>query len=350
MGFLAVCRQCFLFSGSIFYLLYAVLVFLISVLKLDQMRVRATESGAQDATLPPLPGELGRAFKFDPTSGIAARLLAATLHVLSFDFFQHLVELTLRFIRFAFVMGDRPSFLVSLRRYFTFYMVIIPLPAAFLAPVLHLQRRPDEHLLVAVVLLILVNAIGDVISVRLTLKNFEKLEFKQMSLDDTSAERFWTSAGNEALYYLNVLKGALYALGVLAIVLAISSVLFGIQIGEYDFSLSHSALAGAWHRAINFPALALEPYWFRGEAGPFGSMGIPGLFLYGVVTFIPIIMLFALAAVWLMLLPLRIAVNLPAGRIPRIISSEAAVIMLCFVVTHLTHFDVFGLLKQIWTV
>jgi hypothetical protein len=119
--------------------------------------------------------------------------------------------------------------------------------------------------------------------------------------------------------------------------------LYGVQIGQFDFALSIDFALNAWKRIVSFPGLAFELYWFRGQPGPFGLAGIPGLFLYGLTTFIPTIMLCSLALLWLFLLPFRVAVNLPTGRLQRIIASEFAVIVICVLVSYVFRLNVLGL-------
>jgi hypothetical protein len=346
-----VCKDCLLFNGSVLYLLYGLVVLAASLTPFDlatrAQNVRHEQAGA---TVPPLVGELGEFSK--PRVSIGALLLIASLGVASFKFFQFAVSKVLSFVRTVFLVGDNPTFLVSLRRYLFFYFLAIPLPAAFMAPVAYAQRKPDFQLLSAILLLIFINALGDAISIRVTLKNFETLKFEKTSIDDSSADNFWASVRNEALYYFAVVKGTLYSLAVLAFVLAFSSVLYGVQIGQLDFALSKEFFAGAWERVLQFPGLAFEFYWFRDQPGPFGLPGIPGLFLYGLTTFVPIIILFCLALLWLILLPLRIAINLPANRTLRVVSSEFAVVVVCVVASFTLQINVlsfYSFLMHTWT-
>jgi hypothetical protein len=339
--FANVCEDCLLFNGSVFYLLYAALVLVASLAPLSLFEGIAYKElrDAKKKTTPFI-GELGVLREStEPRQSISAQLLLLLLGIASFNFFQLIVRGVLSFIRTVFLMRDHPSFLLSAKRYLIFYLVVIPLPAAFMAPVTHTQRQPDFQLLSAVILLIVANALGDAISIRLTLKNFDALlrnyqKYETQESDAADTNIFLDNVKKEALYYLAVAKGALYSLVILIVVLAISSVLYGVQIGEFDFSLSSKFFAGAWHRVLQFPGLAFEMYWFRGQLGPFGLSGIPGIFLFGLTTFIPIIALFCAALLWLFLLPLRIAVNLPSSRFLRVVSSEFMVGTLCVVLSY----------------
>jgi hypothetical protein len=226
-------------------------------------------------------------------------------------------------------MRDHPTPLRSFWRYLNIYYLAIVLPAAFMPPVSHTQRPPDFQLLAAVVLLICINALGDVISVRIVLsifKRFDPAKYVEMRRDNS-----WSVLKDEIRYYFAIIRGGMSCLCVLAIVLICSSILYGVQIGQMDFGFTESFFSNAWGRAIQFPELATTMYWFRGQPGPFGLAGIPGLFLYGLTTFLPVIILTCLAIFWLFLVPFRIAVNLPATTSPvvRVIFAEAAVFALC---------------------
>ncbi len=339
MGLWTICKSCFLFDGSIFYLLYAIIVLAVSFVKL---RGTLAHKSALEGSLPPLPGEIGKMLSITRLP-IVPQIMALIVGIADFDVFRRIVAAVVKFIRIVFLMNDNPTVLRSLRRYLNLYLLIIPLPAAFLAPVLHQQRQPDLELLVAGLLTIVVNAIGDLVSVRLVLWNFETLQYKPSAGHETDTQDFWRNVRNEAMYYLTVLAGVGCSLGVLIVVLALCSVFFGVQIGELEFSFSWKFVVGAWHRILDFPSLAFEPYWFRGQPGPFGSKGVPGMFLFGIITFIPMILLGALTAIWLVLLPFRIAVTLPTGVLPRIAASEVAVITLCVVVSYFEKIDVLSL-------
>jgi len=336
--FATICKDCILFSSSGLFLAYGILVFVASVTPFNEIALQKANRGAPAAfRKPPMIGELGELTNPRPSIGVL--VLQLILKIASFRFFAFLVSKLLDFIKIVFLMRDNPSFGRTFLRYFLFYFVIIPLPAAFMPPVGDAQRKPDFQLLCAVVLLIVVNALGDAISVRVTLSKFAALKFEKTTIEDTRAEEFWAAVRNEISYYLAVVRGALYSLLVLVSVLALSSVLYGVQIGELDFAFSWKFLVGVLERIWQTPSLAFDFYWFRDEPGPFGLPGIPGLFLYGLTTFAPMIALFVLGTAWLALLPLRIAVNLP-GPIPlRIVSSELGVIAVCITAKELFNID-----------
>src|SRR5579884_4021972 len=188
----AVCRGCLSLNG--YYLAYALLILFLSFLRADLLKA----APGQNQTLrrgPPVLGELSAVTKAHP--GILALLLQLLVGLASFTTFRWLIANVLAGMRTALMASDHPTFFVSFRRYLILYVVIIPLPAAFMAPVTDTQRVPDFQLLAAVVLLICLNAIGDTISVRLTLRNFERLTFSEQSLENTSSENFWLGVQNE---------------------------------------------------------------------------------------------------------------------------------------------------------
>jgi hypothetical protein len=347
----AICKDCVLFSSSGLFLAYGILVFIASLVPFAEPQLQSTNGAVRSAPRRlPMVGELGEIT--DPRPSTGALVIQLVLKIVSFRFFKYLVVSVLDFIRTVFLMRDNPSFRKSFLRYFLFYFVIIPLPAAFMPPVVDVQRKPDFQLMCAVVLLIIINALGDAISVRVTLRKFEQLKFEKTTIENSIAENFWAAARNEISYYFAVVRGALYSLLILTGVLALSSVLYGVQVGQLDFAFSWKFVVGALDRVWQTPSLAFDFYWFRNEPGPFGLPGIPGLFLYGLTTFLPMIVLFLLGVAWLALLPFRIAVNLP-GPVPlRLISSELAVIAVCIAAEeilkiNLLHFYFF--LMHAWT-
>lgn len=324
-----ICKFC-LFDGA--YLFYAVFVFAVSLLASSARTPVAEPVRYDPGRLPPMPGGELPFPRNPPKISIVADTFAFALDLASFSFFLRITRSALEFIRTIFLMRDNPTPLRSFWRYLNVYYLVIVLPAAFMPPVEHAQRPPDFNLLAAVSLLICVNALGDVISVRIILDIFKKYDpdkFAKLSQEDP-----WSRLRAEVFYYLAVLRGGLYCLLVLCAVLMCSSVLYGVQIGQMDFGLSHDFLRNVWERAVRFPELATTLYWFRDQPGPFGLAGIPGLFLYGLTTFLPIIILSAVAVVWLLLVPFRIAVNLPATTSPvvRVISAESAVFAMCLAI------------------
>src|SRR5437763_8409562 len=206
VDFLSFCKTCLLFNGSGFYLIYGILVFIASITPFDIAdRLGKDLSRDKNASAPAPIGDLGT---FSPPKvSINTLILGLILQIASFNFFQFIMRKALHFIRVVFMMSDNPSLLVSFRRYLVLYSLAIPLPAAFMPPVSHAQRKPDFQLLTVVILLICINALGDVISIRMTLRNVDKLLLK--GTKDT-ANDFWGGVRREALYYFAVVEVAVY--------------------------------------------------------------------------------------------------------------------------------------------
>ena len=187
----AICKDCLLFSSSGLFMAYGILVLLLSFTpSAGSESKKAKKAGRSPSRRPPIIGEIGEITA--PRPSVAALVLQLVLKIASFRFFAYLVATVLAFIRAVFFMRDKPSFGRSFLRYFLFYFVIIPLPAAFMPPVGDLQRKPDFQLMFAVVLLIVINALGDAISVRVTLRKFGQLKFEKTTIDEL--EGLWQEA------------------------------------------------------------------------------------------------------------------------------------------------------------
>jgi hypothetical protein len=323
----SVCKFC-LFDG--FYLIYGLFILAVSILA-----SKADQPIADRGRLPPIPGrELQyQIAEHKPDISIVTKNFKIALSIASFSSFVYITQSATRFIRTIFLMADNPTLLRSFWRYFNIYYLLVFMPAAFMPPVSHPQRPPDFQLLAAVMLLICANALGDLISVRVILRIFKKFDpLTRAHLNNSSQLEV---IKYEITYYFAIIRGGLYSLFVLIAVLVISSICYGVQIGQMDFAFSEEFFRNAWDRIARFPEIAFTLYWFRDQPGPFGFAGIPGLLIYGLTTFLPIIILFFLAIIWLLLIPFRIAVNLPATTSPtvRVISAEAAVFAMCLTIS-----------------
>jgi hypothetical protein len=338
------CKSCLILNrpGMEIYIAYALFVLISGFLPFYRVVERQEEKFAGKlpiGELPKLPRPRRRIQ--EPVDVI---LMRGILNLVSFDRFRDIVQNILNAMRTFFLLRDNPSFLRSFIRFFNLYYVIIVLPAAFMPPVAG-QRRADFHLLAAVILLIFINALGDAISFRYVLNDFPPTLTKFRSVKTpskiNSRARLWRSVKVELSYYLTVAKGVTIPLAVLVLILALSSVLYGVQIGQFNFELSIGFLQNAWERMLRFPELVAELYWFVDRPGPFGWAGIPGLFIYGIISFTPVIVLGLLALFWLLLMPLRIAVNFPGPLWARVILSESAVYVVCLIISSLFKIKLF---------
>src|SRR5437763_172045 len=134
--FFSLCKTCFLFNGSGFYLIYGILVFIASITSFDLAgRLKNDVSRDKKTWTIPLIGDLGTFSS--PRVSINTLILGLVLQIASFHFFQVIIRSVVHFIRVVFMMSDGPTFLVSFRRYLVLYSLAIPLPAAFMPPVAH---------------------------------------------------------------------------------------------------------------------------------------------------------------------------------------------------------------------
>lgn len=348
----SMCIDCLTFGTSGFYLLYATVVLLAGLVPPGWA---PDPSGTQNRGL--LPGDIGRFHS--PNSGgvsIVARCYVGSMEFFSPQTFLNIVEYCIKFIRWVLGLGETGfDYWSVFKRLVVFYFLIIPLPAAFLAPVGYAQAQPDIHLLTAVVLLIFVNAIGDLISTRITIRNFEKILL--ICRDKPTVEedgRLKQGVFFELKIYLITIVDMSAALAVLFVVLVLSSILFGIQIGAYRFGFEFETLASMWDRAIRFPELFSEMYWFRdyGESAE-PEEGIPGMLIYGASTFVPTIIMLGCSLIWSATIPLRIALQLPKSRMSRIFSAELSVFAVCLIVSGIFSVNVPGVysfLTTIWAI
>src|SRR5580704_4302360 len=171
-----ICQVC-LFDGV--YLFYALFVFAVSILAANANSTNANQRQSEQERLPPMPGGelrlvIGRVPP--PDKSVVTKTFELALGLASFSFFLPIVRFAIRSIRVIFLMRDNPTPIRSFLRYLNVYYLAVVLPAAFMPPVSHPQRQPDFQLLAAVVLLICVNALGDVISVRIFLSIFNKFD------------------------------------------------------------------------------------------------------------------------------------------------------------------------------
>lgn len=326
------CNQCVYSTSSEIYIAYALLVLAAGFIASRINFAHPAALGADGSSTALVLGEFGRLDQ--PKKSIQSQAISAIVSILSVETFFFLIDAVVSFVKKIANITEPRIQMRTFVRFLNFYFIVIPLPASFMPPVPpHVQRPPDAILLSAVVLLIITNAIGDVFSFNLTIWSYTKFENRYRERGapkDESPLSFYRSLWSEAVIYYVILRGAAYSLLVLIIVLTVSSVLFGVQVGECTFALTSDNALKVLDRMRRFPELAGEMYWFKaGGPAPFGLPGIPGIFIYGMTTFLPTILMLAFALVWLLALPLRIALFLPANATLRVLISEITVLALC---------------------
>lgn len=351
-----VCLNCLTFGTGGLYLLYGILILLMGLAMPKEIFAPEIETSSE--TIPSLKfGDIG-SFRLPEIrhGSIVSRIYAAIINFFRPITFLGISAALLRVITSVLgIKENRFDYWIVFTEFLIFYFLIIPLPAAFLPPVGYPQAPPDAHLMVAVVLLIFVNAIGDVFSTRITIKNFKKIiEFCQgiqpANLDKTLKQGVLF----ELTLYAIALFDMIAALLILCIVLAFSSVLFGVQIGAYKLSIDSSTISMMLDRAIRFPELMTELSWFRSDADALRTgHGIPGMFIFATSTFIPTILMLASSVVWSLTIPLRILLQLPKSRLYRIITAEGSVFIICVFISGVFNFTVpgaYNFLTTIWAI
>lgn len=331
------CAKCLSSFGLAFWV-YALLVSLVW----GFTRLHSSQDGATDRSrLPQPPTDLPFSRLMRESLG-TARSYLRVFHPSNFDLLVYISLFILR--KFYDIRLNSWDYLRSLKISLILYFVIVPLPAAFMPPVGRSQAAPDGQLLVATLLLILVNAVGDSISVNVTVRNYERAlrvarqhtGVESVSGDDTTP----VNATAEVRFYLMTVIDLALAATVLVAVLMASSVLFGIQVDEYDFASDPSTISAMKERALAFWSLTSELYWFRDSEGGFlGQPGIPGMFVFAVTTFLPTFVVGTSAILWTLVLPIRIVLGRTRGRLRTLVTAQVTVFVLCFVATAISSID-----------
>ena len=235
--------------------------------------------------------------------------------------------------------GDRWDYIRAFKVAIIFYLIVVPLPAAFMPPVGGHQASPDYHLLTATILLIVVNAVGDAVSVNITIWNYKRAIIYGTRVigragrkDDAKGDIVPFNARGEFYFYLRTMLDLFYASLSLIAVLVVSNVLFGVQIGQYKFAFDPETLSMMRDRAMNFWDLRAELYWFRGDTkGVFGYPGIPGMFFFAITTYLPTIFVATAALIWAIMLPIRILFASNMNSVTRLALSQAVMLTYCVV-------------------
>lgn len=351
-----VCLNCLTFGTGGLYLLYGILILLTGLAM--PKGILAPEKETSPGAVPPLKiGDIGLFRLPDMKQGSVVSNIYATI----INFFRPITFLglsaaLLRVITYVLgIKENRFDYWAVFKKFLIFYFLIIPLPAAFLPPVGYSQAPPDAHLILAVVLLIFLNAIGDVFSTRITIRNFRKIiEFCQGIRPAGPEKALQQGVLFEFRLYATALFDMVAALLILCIVLVFSSVLFGVQIGAYKFSIDSITISMMLDRGIRFPELMTELYWFRSDPdAPITGYGIPGMFIFAASTFVPTILMLVSSVIWSLTLPLRILLQLPKSRIYRIITAEGSVLLICVFISGLFNFTLpsaYNFLRTIWAI
>ena len=284
--------------------------------------------------------------------------LAKTYHALMNLFkpgtYLIITRFMLRVIKwFLGIEGNEFNYWKVFKRLGVFYLIAIPYPAAFLAPVSYKQADPTIQLGIAGLIFILANVLGDLISSRITLGNFTNVLKQFDEINQAKVEDHWQQGFKfELALYLTTLRDLAASLAVLCFVLIVSNVMFGIQVGLYSFGTDAETLKMMWYRATHFYELANELFWLRGPDGiPEPGKGVPGMFIYGVTTFLPTLLMLATALIWTLTIPLRVVLQVPRSKLFRIVAGELSVIAICIAISatfDLSITNLYSFLTTMW--
>lgn len=333
-----ICINCIWFNGSILFLLYGLFVlFLAFILPDDYEKLTSDE----DNPVPPMIiGDIGTIDLLRVKPSLPARLLFLMTNALKIESFLKIINGWIHLIKIVLgINNGRYNSFYVLRSIVIFYFIIIPLPSAFMTPANYIHAKPDSHLLVALILLIFTNAIGDLVSTKFTIHFFSKTVEKCKTAISTSNKRETLVdqiITAEIPIYMTALRDLVIALAVLFAVLACSSILFGVQIGEYKFSFDPHTIAMMFDRAIRFPELYTEPYCFKGDVECMQTgKGFAGMFYFAVTTFLPTLAVISTLLLWLLAVPVRIVLYFPKKKFYRIMLAETCIISACLIVTNI---------------
>lgn len=225
---------------------------------------------------------------------------------------------------------SRRSFIGNVIVFFLFYYFIVSAPAAVMLPTNYPGAKYDLQSIAALFLMMLTNATGDVISYKITMANVKRVtEFQAKAIGRRNHTSFVDCIKTELSLYAITLIDMAFAFAICLVVLLLTSVYFGVSVGEYKFEFSQQALSGATKRLLMFWDTALEPYWIKKDWADSSGNGLPMLLIYSVSSFIPTILFAAFAALWTFLMPIRIIFFANIKKPIKILASEFSVLALC---------------------
>ncbi|PCI04100.1 MAG: hypothetical protein COB78_07130 [Hyphomicrobiales bacterium] len=194
---------------------------------------------------------------------------------------------------------NRRGFLKNIGVMFIFYYLVVSAPAAAMIPINYSVEYTLQSI-VALLAMMLTNAIGDYFSIKLTIGNVKRIvRYHRRSLvKNGEPTSFTKSLKTEAILYAITIFDMLIAFGILVVVLLLTSLYFGVSIGEYQFEFTHTAIEGAKERLGLFWTTAMEPYWFRDTVLPDNASGLPMLFIFSVTSFVPSVLILVFALFW----------------------------------------------------
>lgn len=315
-NFSLVCWDCFSLNGSSFLLVYASFVFFVGM---------AHKPDPLEAQM--YPQDMPIFFPFQvPCPSIQTMILHALSFLLTPRSYMLIIQRTTNAI--DTVTGvNRRSMLKNIVVFFLFYYLIVSAPAASMVPI-HYNATYNLQSIAALFLMMLTNAIGDVISYKITIANVRRLN-TAFGLWCNNRTQLANSAALEFTLYVTTIIDMLLALAICIVVLILTSIYFGVSVGEYRFEFSASFINGASSRFVGFWDTAWEPYWFRENIINQRSNGLPMLLIYSVSSFVPSLVLILFSLIWTFLMPLRIIFSSNLNKYAKIIFAELVVLAIC---------------------
>lgn len=318
------CLSCLSLNGSGWLIALAIVI-----LALNQVHSSHANSdtGNSHAILPP--SDFGRVeFPTAAPHTVIVQLLSIYVtprnYIKLFSFFTRKIVIITK-------INDR-SFLNNTFRFFLFYYMIVSAPAAVMVPI-NYNSSYNYQSLIALLLMMLTNAIGDVISFKITMKNAKRLIKYECSNNDNSKEKdFFYGVKIEMFMYFITICDLIVALFICFFVLVLTSVYFGVSIGEYEFEFTQHALNGSLTRIINFWDTVNEPYWIKKQWGQVDGPGLPMLLIYSISSFFPTILLLLCSIIWTLLFPVRIIFMTKMDKFKKLFFSEVSVLILCIII------------------
>lgn len=310
------CWRCLTLNGSIFYLIFPIIVIYFGISYDERLLIRPHKH---------MNPELGE-FTI-PTNSIHAEVVRYISKRLTPLWFVIIVRSITQKTKKITRINNR-TFIGNLFFFFILYYLVVSAPAAAMAPI-NYNVSYDVQAILALFLMMITNAFGDVISLKITLSNIKKIFHTYQNSKNHEFESLRESMIFEAKIYLITIKDMLFALLILVAVLLLTSIYFGVSIGEFKFELTENTLNGALERISSFWSTALEPYWFVVDINPDTDKGLPMLFYYSLTSFIPTILILLTAITWTFTLPLRVIYYSNLTKFKKILISESVVIALC---------------------
>jgi hypothetical protein len=221
--FLGICISCFAFGNGGLWLMAAILI-LLTGLFTPSVGAMLTSGG----TTTDIPPDISWfPIKIDIGDGsILSKFYRVIMNLFKPGTYLIITSIMLGIVKwFIGVKGDCFKYWPVFKRLSVFYLIAIPYPAAFLAPVGYKQAQPNLQLMAAGLIFIFANVIGDLISSRITIGNFTATlkRFREIRNVDIE-EHFYEGIKFEFALYITVLRDLIFALIVLCGVLVISAI------------------------------------------------------------------------------------------------------------------------------